>query len=49
MAHKAEDKLYVDFAGNKLAIIDPQTGELQPVEVFVAIFGASQLTYVKGG
>lgn len=45
--HKAGDKLYVDFAGQKLSIIDKQTGELQPVEVFVAILGASQLTYVE--
>ena len=47
MEHKAGDKLYVDFAGDKLAIVDPQTGELQLVEVFVAILGASQLTYVE--
>lgn len=47
MEHKAGDKLYVDFAGDKLSIIDQQTGELQPVEVFVAILGASQLTYVE--
>ncbi len=45
--HKAGDKMYVDFAGDKLHIIDKQTGEIQPVEVFVAILGASQLTYVE--
>jgi len=47
MEHKAGDKLYVDFAGDKLSIIDTQTGEVQAVEVFVAILGASQLTYVE--
>ena len=47
MEHKAGDKLYVDFAGDKLEIINEQTGELKPVEVFVAILGASQLTYVE--
>lgn len=47
MEHKAGDKLYVDFAGNKLSIVDKQTGEVQEVEVFVAILGASQLTYVE--
>ena len=47
MEHKAGDKLYVDFAGDKLEIINEQTGEVKPVEVFVAILGASQLTYVE--
>lgn len=47
MEHKAGDKLFVDFAGQKLSIIDKQTGEVQSVEVFVAILGASQLTYVE--
>ncbi len=47
MIHKAGDKMYVDFAGEKLYIVDKETGELLPVEVFVAILGASQLTYVE--
>jgi len=47
MEHKAGDKLYVDFAGDKLAYVDADTGELIPVEVFVAILGASQFTYVE--
>jgi transposase len=45
--HKAGDKMYVDYAGDKLSIVDPDTGELREVEVFVAILGASQLTYVE--
>jgi transposase len=47
MDHKAGDKLYVDFAGQKLSITDKDTGEIITVEVFVAILGASQLTYVE--
>lgn len=47
MSHKAGDKLFIDFAGEKLAVVDELTGELRPVEVFVAILGASQLTYVE--
>lgn len=47
MEHKAGDKVFVDFAGEKLNILDVNTGELIPVEVFVAILGASQLTYVE--
>jgi transposase len=46
MVHKAGDKMFVDFAGKKLEIIDKTTGEISSVEVFVAILGASQLTFV---
>ncbi|WP_080059213.1 IS21 family transposase [Spirosoma aerolatum] len=45
--HKAGDKLFVDFAGVKLSLVDLTTGEEKPVEVFIAILGASQLTYVQ--
>ena len=45
--HKAGEKMYVDYAGDKLFIIDEATGEIKPVEVFVGILGASQLTYVE--
>ena len=45
--HKAGDKTFVDFAGQKLQIVDRRTGEISHVEVFVAILGASQLTYVE--
>ena len=45
--HKSGDKVYVDYTGQRLEIVDINTGELRPVEVFVAILGASQLTYVE--
>lgn len=47
MEHKAGDKMFVDFTGKKLHVVNQQTGELQEVEVFVAVLGASQLTYVE--
>ena len=47
MEHKAGDKLFVDFTGKKLHLIDKSTGELQEVEVFVGILGCSQYTYVQ--
>ena len=46
--HKAGDKVYIDFAGEKLSITDRETGEVQPVEVFAAILGCSQLMYAEG-
>lgn len=45
--HKAGDKMYVDYAGQRLSIVDEITGEIKAVEVFVAILGGSQLTYVE--
>lgn len=45
--HKAGEKMYVDFTGKKLQVLHPETGEEVPVEVFVAVLGASQLTYVE--
>jgi transposase len=45
--HKAGDKLFVDFTGKKLSVTDRISGEIQEVEVFVALLGSSQLTYVE--
>lgn len=45
--HKAGEKMYVDYAGEKLKMIDPTTGEVIDLEVFVAVLGGSQLTYVE--
>jgi transposase len=45
--HKAGDKMFVDYTGAKLAIIDPKSGKETLVEVFVAILGSSDLTYVE--
>ena len=46
MTHKAGDKLFVDFTGQKLQLVDAFTGEINEIEVFVAILGCSQLTFV---
>ena len=46
MTHKAGDKMFVDFTGQKLHLVDADTGEIKDLEVFVAILGCSQLTFV---
>lgn len=46
--HVAGDKMYIDFAGEKLHIVSKETGEIREVEVFISILGASQLTYIEG-
>lgn len=45
--HKAGDKLFIDFTGKKLTIVDEHTGELQDLEIFVCVLGSSQFTYVE--
>jgi transposase len=45
--HTPADKLFIDFTGKKLHLLDPQTGEQIPQEVYIAILGYSQLTYVE--
>ena len=47
LEHKAGDRMYVDFAGDRLHLVDRETGEKTPVEVFVAILPCSQLTFVE--
>jgi len=47
ISHKAGDKMYVDYAGKTLQIVDDLTGEIAEVQFFVAILGASQYTYAE--
>jgi len=47
LEHKAGDRMFVDYAGVKLEITDPGTGELKPAEVFVAVLGASRMMYAE--
>jgi len=41
------DRMYVDYTGSKLSVVDPDTGEITEVEVFVSILGCSGHTYVR--
>jgi len=45
--HKAGEKLFLDYSGKKPAIVDPSTGVLSPVELLVAVLGASNYTYAE--
>src|SRR3990170_1991203 len=45
--HRAGEKCFVDYAGQKPRIIDPATGEVIEVEFFVAVLGASNYTYAE--
>ena len=45
--HVAGEKLFVDYAGQTAAVIDPLTGEVRQAQVFVAALGASNYTYAE--
>jgi transposase len=45
--HKAGEKLFVDWAGMTLPIVDRETGETRPAYLFVAVLGASNYTYAE--
>src|SRR5690606_36899604 len=43
--HRAGEKLFVDYAGPTVGIVNPDTGELRRAHLFVAVLGASNYTY----
>jgi len=45
--HVAGDKLFVDYSGKKVGIVDATTGEVRDAEIFVAVLGASNFTYAE--
>ena len=45
--HVAGDKVFVDYSGKKVDIVDPATGEVTAAEIFVAVLGASNYTYAE--
>jgi transposase len=45
--HKAGEKMFVDFAGATIPIVNPATGEISQAQIFVAVLGASNYTYAQ--
>lgn len=45
--HIAGDKMFVDYAGHKVRLVDRQTGEAREAELFVAVLGASNMTFAE--
>ncbi|EJE4164489.1 IS21 family transposase [Vibrio parahaemolyticus] len=46
-SHLAGDKLFIDYCGPTIPIINPETGEVRNAQIFVATLGASNYTYVE--
>jgi transposase len=45
--HRAGEKFFVDYSGKKPHYIDPGSGEVIEVELFVGVMGASNYTYAE--
>lgn len=46
-AHAPGDKLFVDYAGQTVAVVDRHTGALREAEIFVAVLGCSNYTFAE--
>jgi transposase len=45
--HRAGEKLFVDYAGQTVDVVDRSTGEVREAQIFVATLGASNYTYAE--
>ena len=45
--HVAGERMFVDYSGTRMSVIDPATGAANPVEIFIAVMGASNMTYAE--
>ncbi len=45
--HRAGETLFVDYAGQTMPVVDPQTGEVHEAAIFIAVLGASNYTFAE--
>lgn len=45
--HKAGEKMFVDYAGQTVPVVDPETGEIRQAHIFVAVLAASNYSYAE--
>jgi transposase len=45
--HRAGEKLFLDYAGQTVPIIDPATGQIHEAQIFIAALGASNYTFAE--
>ena len=46
-SHPLGERLFVDYAGQTVEVVDAITGEVRTAQIFVAALGASNLTYAE--
>ena len=45
--HSAGEKMFVDYAGQTIPVVDRETGEERQAQIFVAVLGASSYTLAE--
>lgn len=45
--HRAGEKIFVDYAGQTMSVINSETGEVSQAQIFVAVLGASNYAFAK--
>lgn len=45
--HRVGEKLFVDYCGPTVPVVNPTTGEIRTAQIFVAVLGASSYTYAE--
>jgi transposase len=45
--HKAGEKMFTDYSGMTMPVIDQQTGEVRQAEIYVSVLGASNYAYAE--
>lgn len=45
--HKAGDKVFIDYSGLTMDIIDPETNQIRAAEIFIGVLGASKYTFAE--
>jgi len=45
--HRAGEKMFVDYAGQTVAIYDPSSKQSREAQIFIAVLGASNYTYAE--
>jgi transposase len=45
--HRAGEKLFIDYSGDTVEVIDAASGEIRAAQIFVAVLGASKYTYAE--
>jgi len=43
--HRAGERLFIDYAGHTIPVVDRATGEIKECQIFVAVLGASNYTF----